>query len=174
MIQPIRAVTVADADSLAALHAASWRSVYRGILSDETLGAGLDAERRDHWRARLVKTTDRDVVLMVDGVAFIAVWAEGDPGFGAYIDNLHVHPEHRSGGIGRRLLGRAAQLVAERGQQRAYLWVFDANLRAIAFYCSLGGEVTEHGFDTIDGAQVAHSRIVWRDIARLAESCHGP
>lgn len=174
MIQPIRAATAVDADPIAALHAASWRSAYRGIMSDDALGAGLDDERRDHWRARLAAMTDHDVVLMIDGVAFIAIWAEGDPGYGAYIDNLHVHPERRSGGIGRRLLGEAARLVAGRGQQRAYLWVFDANVRAIAFYCSLGGEITEHGFDIIDGAQVAHSRIVWRDTARLAESCRIP
>jgi GNAT superfamily N-acetyltransferase len=130
---PIRPATVADADAIAALHAASWRSAYRGI--------------------------------------FKAVWAQGDPGFGAYIDNLHVRPERRSGGLGRRLLGKAMRRVAGRGETGAYLWVFDDNVRAIDFYRRLGGEIVEGGFDEIDGAQVAHSRIVWRDIARLANAC---
>jgi hypothetical protein len=41
----IRPATVGDADAIAALHAASWRSAYRGILSASTLGPSLDAER---------------------------------------------------------------------------------------------------------------------------------
>jgi hypothetical protein len=69
------------------------------------------------------------------------------------------------------LLGEAMRRVATRGERRAYLWVFDANVRAIDFYRRLGGEIVEGGFDEIDGAQVAHRRIAWRDTARLAETC---
>ena len=82
-------------------------------------------------------------MLIAGDVGFIAVWAEGDPGFGAYIDNLHVHPERRSGGLGRRLLGEAMRRVAGRGETGAYLWVFDDNARAIDFYRRLGGEIVE-------------------------------
>jgi ribosomal protein S18 acetylase RimI-like enzyme len=168
---PIRPATVADTDAIAALHASSWRSAYRGIFKDETLGPSLDGERRVHWHGKLGAMTPNDTVLIAGDVGFIAVWAKGDPGFGAYIDNLHVHPERRSGGLGRRLLGEAMRRVAERGEAGAYLWVFDDNVRAIDFYRRLGGEIVEGGFDEIDGVQVAHSRIAWRDTARLAAAC---
>ena len=49
MNAPIRPATVADADTIAALHAVSWRSAYRGIFKDSTLGPALDGERRAHW-----------------------------------------------------------------------------------------------------------------------------
>jgi ribosomal protein S18 acetylase RimI-like enzyme len=168
---PIRPATVADADDIAALHAASWRSAYRGIFKDDTLGPSLDGERRAHWSGKLVAMVPDDTVLIADGAGFVAVWAKGDPGFGAYIDNLHVHPERRSAGLGRRLLGEAMRRVAGRGETSAYLWVFDHNVRAIDFYRRLGGEIVEGGFDEIDGKQVAHSRIAWRDTARFAERC---
>lgn len=170
-LPPIRLASVADADAIAALHAASWRSAYRGIFRDDTLGPSLDGERREHWRAKLGAMAPKDMVLIADDGGFIAVWAKGDPGFGAYIDNLHVHPERRSGGLGRRLLGEAMRCVAERGETDAYLWVFDDNVRAIDFYRRLGGEIVEGGFDEIDGLQVPHSRIAWRDTARLAVAC---
>jgi ribosomal protein S18 acetylase RimI-like enzyme len=109
-----------------------------------------------------------DTVLIADGRGFIAVWAEGDPGFGAYIDNLHVHPERRSAGLGRHLLGAAMRQVAGRGEARAYLWVFDGNTRAIEFYQRLGGEIVERGFEEIDGSTIPQSRIVWRNTWRLA------
>jgi ribosomal protein S18 acetylase RimI-like enzyme len=168
---PIRPASVADADAIAALHAASWRSAYRGIFKDSTLGPVLDDERRTHWNNKLAAMTADDTVLVAGDNGFIAVWAKGDPGFGAYIDNLHVHPERRSGGLGRRLLGEAMRRVARRGERGAYLWVFDDNVRAIDFYRRLGGEIVEGGFDEIDGTQVAHSRIAWRDTARLADAC---
>lgn len=168
---PIRPATAADADAIAALHAASWRSAYRGIFKESTLGPALDDERRTHWSGRLAAMEPDDTVLIADDLGFIAVWAKGDPGFGAYIDNLHVRPERRSGGLGRRLLGEAMRRVAERGERDAYLWVFDDNVRAIDFYRRLGGEIVEGGLDEIDGAQVAHSRIIWRDTARLADAC---
>ena len=99
MNESIRAATIADADAIAALHAASWRSAYRGILSDSTLGPALDDERRSHWRGELAAMAPADTVLIADGLGFVAAWAEGDRGFGAYIDNLHVHPERRSGAV---------------------------------------------------------------------------
>ena len=168
---PIRRASAADADAIAALHAASWRSAYRGIFNDATLGPLLDGERQAHWRGKLAAMVADDTVLIAGDLGFIAVWAKGDPGFGAYIDNLHVRPERRSGGLGRRLLGEAMRRVARRGEANAYLWVFDDNVRAIDFYRRLGGEIVEGGFDEIDGKQVAHSRIAWRDTARLAEAC---
>jgi hypothetical protein len=63
------------------------------------------------------------------------------------------------------------QRVAARGERRAYLWVFDANTRAIDFYRRLGGEIVEQGLDEVDGQPVPHSRIAWNDTARLAEAC---
>jgi ribosomal protein S18 acetylase RimI-like enzyme len=72
----------------------------------------LDDERRTHWNNKLAAMTADDTVLVAGDNGFIAVWAKGDPGFGAYIDNLHVHPERRGGGLGRRLLGEKALLIA--------------------------------------------------------------
>lgn len=167
----IRAATFADADAIAALHAASWRSAYRGILSDETLGPALDQERRTHWRDALVNLGPRDIVLLAEDLAFIAVWDEGDPGFGAYLDNLHVHPDRRGGGIGRRLMGVAAERLAAQGERRLYLWVFDANVRTIEFYRRLGGEIVERGVAEVDGRRVPQSRVVWYDTAALARAC---
>jgi hypothetical protein len=171
MIRPIREASAADADAIARLHAASWRSAYRGILKETTLGPGLEAERRAHWRGKLAALGPEDTVLIADGLGFIAAWAKGDPGFGAYIDNLHVHPDRRGAGLGRRLLGAAMRQVARRGESRVYLWVFDANIRTIDFYRRLGGEIVEAGFGEIDGLKVPQSRIVWHDALRLAEAC---
>ena len=151
----IRPATLADADAIAALHAASWRSAYRGIFKDSTLGPALDDERRTHWRSKLAAMMPDDTVLIAGDVGFIAVWAEGDPGFGAYIDNLHVRPERRSAGLGRRLLGDAMRRVAGRGESGAYLWVFDGNTARHRLLSPAGWRDRRAWFDEIDGCSPA-------------------
>src|SRR5260370_23709552 len=139
MNEPIRAATIADPDSLAALHAASWRSAYRGIPKQTTLGPGLDAERRAHWRTRFAAMDPQDTVLIADGLGFIAAWAKGDPGFGAYIDNLHVHPDRRGAGLGRPFLGAPMALLARPREGGGSVSGVDSTTPTLAFHPPLCG-----------------------------------
>jgi hypothetical protein len=47
----VRPGTTGDVQAIAALHAESWRSAYGGLVPDDVLGEGLDAERLQFWRA---------------------------------------------------------------------------------------------------------------------------
>src|SRR4029078_3209740 len=49
----IRPIVAADAAAAAALHTASWRSAYRGMLRHEYLDGDISAERRHVWATRL-------------------------------------------------------------------------------------------------------------------------
>ena len=147
----IRPATLADADAIAALHAASWRSAYRGILKDSTLGPTLDDDRRSHWRGELAAMAPADTVLIADGQGFIAAWAEGNPASAPTSTIFMSIPSGAAAGWATQLLGAAMRQVAGRGEARAYLWVFDGNTRAVEFYRRLGGEIVEQGFEEIDG-----------------------
>jgi copper oxidase (laccase) domain-containing protein len=52
----LRAATAADARTIAALHAASWRAAYGGILAAAYLERELDADRREIWGTLLRAT----------------------------------------------------------------------------------------------------------------------
>jgi ribosomal protein S18 acetylase RimI-like enzyme len=169
----LRAMADADAPVVAALHAASWRSAYRGILSDHYLDHRADVDRNEVWRQRLgAPSESRFGVVAQQGetvVGFVYVVAHADPAWGTLIDNLHVAPQVRSAGIGRRLLAAAASGMAARGwDRRVHLWVFDANARARAFYGRLGGrEVETIMKDTPDGVAAKGWRVAWSDIGQL-------
>lgn len=63
---------------------------------------------------------------------------------GMYLEDLFVHPEWRSRGIGRQLLAHVANIAVERGCDRMNWSVLPWNERAIGFYRRLGAErVTE-------------------------------
>lgn len=94
----LRAMTPRDAAAVAALHAASWRSAYRGIFSDHFLDHEVVQERQQAWRDRLqpqASATDWGLVAEDDTgrlVGFAYVMPHHDPDWGDYIDNL---PSHR-------------------------------------------------------------------------------
>ena len=62
----------------------------------------------------------------------------GQPGL--YLEDLFVHPEHRSRGVGRALLQRLAQIAVDRGCGRMEWAVLNWNRDAIRFYVRLGAQ----------------------------------
>jgi len=159
----LRSANRRDAASIAALHAASWRAAYRGLVPERRLGAGLENDREWRWRVALAGMTARDVVLVAeDGerlLGFIAVWA--DRRRPALIDNLHVAPDRRGKRIGEELLRTAARGLRARRVKRAFLWAFVANLSAIRFYKRLGGLADRRSFREFPPATPACQRMTW-------------
>jgi ribosomal protein S18 acetylase RimI-like enzyme len=167
----------ADAEAVAALHTGSWRAHYRGILPDAYLDSEIFGERRAFWQSALrdPKAGQLVIVATLEAVltGFISVVRDGELGFDAEIENLHVEPRLCGQGLGRRLLGEAVARLASDGVSSVCLWVFDANEAAIRFYQRLGGTPDTRGFDDFAGAHAPHTRIVWPDLAALARACRG-
>ncbi|WP_457417780.1 N-acetyltransferase family protein [Roseateles sp. P5_E7] len=167
-------MTPADADAIADLHATSWRSAYRGLLSDDFLDNGVIADRQAVWRERLLgpATAPAFGVVAEDAtgqmIGFAYVLLHHDPVWGTLVDNLHVHPEHKGGGIGRRLLQAVATRLGAEHTQPLFLWVLDGNEPAKRFYARMGAEFAEQGMtDGLGGATLAEWRCVWRDPSAL-------
>jgi ribosomal protein S18 acetylase RimI-like enzyme len=166
----LRRMQAADADAVAALHATSWRSAYRGMLTDDFLEQDVVADRQAVWRQRLVdEPTPDGVGIVAEDVAgqligFAYVLLHQDPVWGTLIDNLHVHPDHKGGGIGRQLLQAVARELGQTHTQPVFLWVLDANEPAKRFYARMGAEFAEEGLtDGFAGVQLKEWRCVWRD-----------
>ena len=163
----IRCATAADADAIAALHAESWRSAYRGLIPDEDLGADLDRERREFWRARFASAhPDRRATFVAMSavvlVGFACVLADADPDHGPLLDNLHVKPGWRGRGIGARLLNEArlwSAAIAPR--EPMHLWVLEGNLTARRFYRSQGGVEEDRRVEQRGGMTIVSLRCKW-------------
>ena len=163
----------ADIEVVAALHTASWRTAYRGIYTDAFLDGPADAERRAHWTRRLAApgTTQAGVVAELGGVpvGFCYLISDADPARGTLLDNLHVAPGVRGGGIGRRLLARAAAEIGTRAWPRGlHLWVFEENTGARRFYARHGAAVIGRTiYASADGGANPALCYAWPDSAAL-------
>ncbi|NNF80183.1 MAG: GNAT family N-acetyltransferase [Rhizobiales bacterium] len=171
----MRDAVVQDASAVTALHVASWRSSYRGVLPDAYLDGEADAERGAHWQKTLKGLGPQDIVLLAEdneGLhGFISVYWRKEPGFDAYLDNLHVRPGQRGGGLGRQLLAAALQRLIAQGAHNFCLWVFDQNQGAVRFYERLGGKPVERGLDDFAGSNAPHTKIAWEDLPAFLAAC---
>jgi ribosomal protein S18 acetylase RimI-like enzyme len=165
----IRDATDADVPAIAALHAESWRSTYRGILSDDYLENEVHRDRLVVWQGRFSKASEKAMFVMVAEAnstlaGFVCVFQDDDPMFGSFLDNLHVVPAMTGQGIGRRLLSEAAKhLLASGSRVGLYLWVIEQNDRALRFYKTAGAEVVGSKVNTMpDGQPLLALRCYWR------------
>jgi len=165
----LRAADARDAEAIAALHTDSWRRTYRGMMSDAFLDGAALENRRQVWRERLgAADADRLVTVADDGAriaGFICVFARGDAGWGAYIDNLHVAHDWKGRGVGRALMRAAGEWVcATQPGAGIYLWVMEANAAARAFYDRLGARNVETiALADPGGGSAPNCRYVWPD-----------
>ncbi len=167
-----------DWEAVAAIHAASWRSAYRGIYPDSYLDEEAPGERRGFWRRALADwDPDVDAVFLAEedgeAVGFACLLREADSA-GPLLDNLHVLPERKSEGIGRRLIAAAAEwLAAKQPEAALQLGVWKDNEAARGFYARLGGrEVEEYALETPGGGSARQIRVRWDKASELAAAAN--
>ncbi len=163
-----RTATVADVDRIAALHARSWQETYRGIMPNDFLDDEVEDERLEVWQERFAEQPpNRQIIVAEDReqlVGFACVCRGSDPVYGALLDNLHVASTYKGRGIGRRLIKRAAGWVQQREPASPfYLWVYEQNHPARAFYDSLGAINQER----VRGESGIVLRYVWPDVSKI-------
>jgi ribosomal protein S18 acetylase RimI-like enzyme len=132
----IRPATEADLDAIAAMHRTGWITGYRGLVPERVLDdvqiEDVVADWRSRWAA--AAATGEEILIAEAGepVGFCSL-RPGGPALGE-IENLHVLPQHRSTGVGARLLTAGTDRLHELGCGDAFLWVLRDNTRARRFY----------------------------------------
>lgn len=180
----------ADYVAIARLHAESWRSAYRGILSDEYLDSRAHSDRAALWQSRFSERASKPFFVILAEIGsqlagFACVFPNEDLVYGAFVDKLHVTPQLTRKGIGRLLLNAVGHRLtadqshtdeAHRDQPHAgqahgiYLWAMEQNLNARRFYSRVGAvEVGSEAFAMPDGRTVREVRCCWPNPARLVD-----
>ncbi len=143
----LRAARLEDAEAIEAVRVEGWRLAYRGIMSDAFLdGYTADPE---HRRRRMIEGSADNVAELVaeDVDSRIVGWIVAspadrdddlDPSKVGEIDACYVATSFWGCGIGRELMSAALVALADAGYGDVTLWVLRDNVRARAFYESLG------------------------------------
>lgn len=137
----VRVAQPEDAGSIAAVHVASWRAAYKGMLP-ETFLENLSLGEKETLAQASIQQPESNAhrLLVLDRggqiLGFAALGPEGSAASGkvAEIFAIYLHPSVWGQGLGRLLLNRGLETLRQAGFTRATLWVLERNERARAFY----------------------------------------
>lgn len=178
-VQPeitIRSASPADAAAIAAVHVASWRETYVGLLSGEMLRDLSIDDRTKRWSRILDQASEaaNTAVFVAERNGRVVGFASGgaqrdqsllEQGLTGEITAIYVLKEAQRLGVGRGLMTAIASALADGGHRSASLWVLRDNQPARSFYRSLGGSVAAGREDSHDGAVLVELAYAWRDLS---------
>jgi len=172
----IRKAAPEDAEAIARVHVATWRSTYPGLIPDSIL-VGLSVERHAQmWRRTTGHPGGRDIVYVAeharDGVVgFASAGPRRVDGlrYAGEIYTLYVQQDHQGQGIGRRLLKRSFRALLGRGYPSALVWVLASNPSRF-FYQALGGKRVADRTEALWGVLMDEAAFGWRDLKAALES----
>lgn len=164
----IRDAAQSDLPAVAAIHVASWRVAYRGLLSDDYLGQPVADDLNGKWIGMDIPAEDILLVAIEDDTVSGFIYVKGGK-HPAYIDNLHVDPARKRAGIGAALMKAAAQTLIARGHNSAYLTVITDNAAAVDFYRKMGGAFGPKQDELLYGEPVQTYPVHWDDLRELAD-----
>lgn len=144
----IKNATPKDSKIISHIHALSWKTAYRGLISDKY----LDELREDHWVAAFENWLSQKILkakiiyddngVLVGCIAYGFSRRDETAGWGEIV-SLYVLPEFFGKGFGGALMKEAITDLKHMGCPKAYLWVLDGNERASRFYKKVGFEPKE-------------------------------
>jgi GNAT superfamily N-acetyltransferase len=134
----IRRATPADAAAIAAVQARAWRHAYADIIEPEDMPT--PEERAPRYAAYINGGSD---VFVWDQDGRVAGFAAVD---GDELRAIYVEPRAQGAGVGTALLSAAVAALRASGHAEAFLWTFEANGLARAFY-------ERHGWELVPGHQ---------------------
>ena len=140
----IRAAKASDADAIAAVHDASWRDAYRGVIPGRELERMVARRGPRWWRTAILRGTRLCVLDFDDTIAgYVSYGRNRVPSlpFGGEVFEIYLTPEFQGLGFGKRLFKAARRDLAEHGYMSVLVWALADNDRALAFYERLGGRI---------------------------------
>jgi GNAT superfamily N-acetyltransferase len=171
----IRRARARDAPGIAAVHVATWRSAYAGLLPDEFL------ERLS--AIRLAAQYDRSIRMGLGMYVAIDGSAEAEPALVGFtsarrsrsdrlgegeVETLYVLDDWQNQGIGGALLRASGKFLAALGCRSAYAWVLRENPAGF-FYQRLGGKCIATSITNVGGQAIPQVAYSWDPIETLLD-----
>lgn len=159
----IRPVNRQDGATLAAIQTTSWRSAFRGILSDQDLERLTHREKAAQMYDRLLADgKGNGYIGELDGKAHCIAWWDGsrdeDMPDHAEIICIHSLPDHWRKGYGTQMMDRLLADISAAGFRKVMLWVFTENHRARAFYEKSGFVSTDKVKPTLGTTELCYTK----------------
>lgn len=162
----IRKARPGDANAIAAVHDAAWRSAYRGLIPGVELEKMVERRGPRWWDAAIRRGSRLSVLLVGETIAGYVNYGGNRTKslpYGAEIYEIYLDPEHQGLGFGQRLFAAARRDLALARIEGLVVWALAENDGAIGFYKAMGGQpvassTEQFGTKTLDKIAFAWQR----------------
>ncbi len=176
----IRQATGGDIPAIAAVHVASKRAAYAGIVDQAFLDSKTQEEYEKKWQNWLAEEGMQVSLLHADDkpCGFISYGrmqtpppgtSKIRPQYTAEIFAIHIHPDHWREGFGQELIQHTVQALKEDKHSSLCLWVLGKNTRATKFYDHLGGKRLGKRDIEVGPNKLKEICYGWREIEDILE-----
>ncbi|TYS88932.1 GNAT family N-acetyltransferase [Rossellomorea aquimaris] len=131
-----RKANLQDSPGLAYVHVHSWRTTYKGIVSENYLQSLSIEEREQKWVQILSGTHNTYVCELDDGkiIGFVSFGKERSGEYEGELYAIYLLEEYQGKGIGKELLKIAATRLKEQGCNSMWIWVLKENPSKYFYY----------------------------------------
>ena len=153
----IRQATENDIEQIAIIKVEGWKNAYRGIIDSDYLNSMLvsneiEKYKSKHYSLNTVFVAELDNEIL----GFCRVYdfdksPYRDSSIDCEIREIYVRPDIKRMGIGSKLFHYVLNYFKEKGKNKLYLGVFEANYNSRKFYEKMGGILGEMDNLDIDG-----------------------
>ena len=172
----VRRATGNDAQAIAEVMVATWRSAYRGMIPDPFLDSMSVADNRSSWLRHLDDPSGSGAVFVTEMDGRVIGFASGgrerdfDPAYIGELYAIYVLAAHQGSGLGRQLAAEVAGWLRGRGMSSMLVWVLRENGAARGFYERLGGVLVSAAVHQVVGLELNEVSYGWLDTAGLASA----
>ncbi|MEG9299104.1 GNAT family N-acetyltransferase [Mangrovibacillus sp. Mu-81] len=132
----IRKAKPSDADGISNVHINSWKTTYKGIVSDGYLESLTVEDRRVKWEAILTGSHQTYVCELYNGdiAGFVSIGKERDEQFEGELYAIYLLKEYQRHGIGSALFKFAMSALKSKGHSNMLVWVLKENPSKYFYY----------------------------------------
>ena len=164
----VRPADVDDAEAIARVHVATWRTAYRGLLPDDFLDSLSKADYEKRWARTITEGSSRVYIAEEDSgvVGFASCGREraGEVGYDGELYAIYVLDTAQRHGHGHELVRAVAGGLREMGLKNMIVWVLRDNPTARKFYERRGGVYVRTQPITIGSALLQEVSYGWNSL----------
>lgn len=168
-IMVVRMATINDIDGIAHVHVESWKTTYKGIISDAYLSNISINDRKARWERRFSKLTSDEIIYVIEEDEHILGFLHGGKNreivneFETEIYALYLLEEAQGKGYGRQLINHFIKYMKSRSYHTMMVWALEKNA-SIHFYRRLGGQIIKSQQLKIGDEMFTEVALGWEDV----------
>lgn len=164
----IRKTAPGDGQGIANVHINSWKTTYKGIISDDYLNS-MDFEKRAESWEKIIESGDGLNFIAQNESGEIVGFASGgqeqtdDPKYKGEVYAIYILESHQRKGLGKKLIKPVIEGLINRDFPNLVIWALEENA-CRSFYESLGGKIVNKKPILISGSPLVEVAYGWEDI----------